>query len=297
MKDSNIILIAGGTGLIGKELSSLLNEHFSVRILTRDKSKCKDNYFYWNPDLGEIGENAFLGVTHIVNLCGAGIADKRWTAKRKKELYDSRIVPAEFLFSKKDLLPDLKHYISASGVNCFDIEQRTKIFTEEDEIAQDFVSQLVKKWEEAADLFQGNCLVSKIRISFVISPKGGGIAKIEQPIKMGFGSVLASGNQGMPWIYIDDLTRIFLHIIEKELAGVYHACAGNTTNKELTLLLAKKNHKRIFLPKVPAFVLNVILGELAILVCEGVRISSQKIINTGFEFKFKNLEDCFESLR
>lgn len=294
MQDSNIILIAGGTGLIGKELSSLLKQHFTVRILTRDKSKCDANYFYWNPDLREIDEKALFGVTHVINLCGAGIADQRWTAKRKKELYDSRIIPAEFLFSKRELLPDLKHYISASGVNCFDIEQRTKTFTEEDEIAQDFVSQLVKKWEEAADLFQEKCLVSKIRISFVISPKGGGISKIEKPIKMGFGSVLASGNQAMPWIYIDDLSRIFLHVIENKLDGVYHACSGNTTNKELTLVLAKKNHKRIFLPKVPAFVLKLILGELAILVCEGVRISSQKISDTGFEFKFKNLEDCFD---
>jgi uncharacterized protein len=93
-------------------------------------------------------------VTHLINLCGAGIADKRWTTARKKELEESRTLPTKFLFSKKDYMPSLKQYISASGINCYDLENETKIYSENDSLAQDFVSQLVEKWEKSADIFQ-----------------------------------------------------------------------------------------------------------------------------------------------
>lgn len=282
--NKKIILVAGGTGFIGKELIAVLSQKQEVRVLTRDRNKCGNGLYYWNPDLGEMDEKATEGVTHIINLCGAGITDKRWTAKRKRELYDSRIQPADFLFSKRDLFAQLELYISASGVNCFDWHNTNKVYTETDSLAGDFLSQLVADWEKAADQFREICPVAKIRISFVISNKGGGLAKIEKPIKMGFGSVLASGEQAMPWIHLHDLARIFAFVIDQELEGVCHAVAGNTTNRQLTEELAKKNGKKLWMPAVPEFALKLLLGEMATLVIGGVKVSNQKIRDAGFVF-------------
>ncbi len=292
MENKKIILVAGGTGFIGKKLVALLEETSEVRVLTRDRAKCGGQYFYWDPDAGELDEKAARGVTHLVNLCGSGIADKRWTAARKRELYDSRIKPAAFLFSKKELFPELEHYISASGVNCFDWNNRAKTYTENDPLASDFLSQLVADWEKSTDQFAAVCKVSKIRTSFVISSQGGGLAKIEKPIRMGFGSPLASGNQPMPWIQLEDLARLFAFVIDHRLGGVYHAVAGNTTNRELTQELAKKLGKKLWLPAVPAFVLKLLLGEMASLVIEGVNVSNQKIRGAGFEFKYSALPEA-----
>ena len=293
MESKKTILLAGATGFIGKELISELSSSFELKILTRHKDKLKPNFYYWNPALNEIDETVFENVTHIINLCGAGIVDKRWTESRKKELLDSRVIPAEFLFSKVNLIPNLEQYITASGINCYDIENSDKVYTEEDQIANDYVSQLVKNWEKGADIFKTKCEVLKVRISFVISEKGGGITKIEKPIKMGFGAIIGSGNQAMPWIHLTDLVRLFHFGIDKKLSGIYHAVSGNSTNKEVTLLLAKKNHKRIWLPKIPSFVLKIILGKLSILVLKGIKASNSKILSKGFEFKFKKIEDCF----
>ncbi|MCE3295377.1 MAG: hypothetical protein K0R65_1091 [Crocinitomicaceae bacterium] len=290
--DKKIILIAGGTGFIGKELIALLEKIHEIRVLTRDKKKCGGKFFFWDPDLGEIDEKAANGVTHIINLCGAGIADKRWTAKRKQELHDSRVKPADFLYSKKELFTALEHYISASGVNCFDWNKKTKIYTEDDPMATDFLSQLVADWEKGAGQFSGLCKVTKIRIGFVISAKGGGLAKIEKPVKMGFGSALASGEQAMPWIHLHDLVRIFAFVVDTQLEGVYHAVAANTTNRELTEELAKKNGKKLWMPAVSAFVLRLILGEMASLVIEGVQISNEKIRNAGFRFERTELGEA-----
>ena len=286
-----VILLAGGTGFIGKALIEVLSREHEVRVLTRDRKKCGGQFYFWDPDQGEIDEKAGQGVTHIVNLCGSGIADKRWTAKRKKELYDSRIRPAAFLFSKRDLFPDLEHYVSASGVNCFDWN-KIKTFAEDDPLAGDYLSRLVADWEKSADQFSAICKVSKIRISFVISAQGGGLAKIEKPIKMGFGSPLASGDQAMPWIHLEDLARLFAFVIENKLEGVYHAAAGNTTNRELTEELAKKNNKKLWMPAVPAFVLKLLLGEMASLVIYGVKISNRKIKDAGFVFDYAELAEA-----
>lgn len=297
MEDSNIILIAGGTGLIGKELITLLSKNYQVRILSRNKEKSSESVFYWNPELNEIDEKALLGVTHIINLCGAGIADKRWTKARKQEIYISRTQPAEFLFSKRTLIPNLKQYISASGVNCYDYTNHEKIYTENDAMANDFVSDVVKKWEEAADLFQTICTVSKIRISMVISQTGGAVEKIEKTIKWGLGAPLGRGTQANPWIYISDLGRIFEHVITQNLEGIYHAAAENSDNKTLTEVLAKRNHKKLFLPNVPNFMMKLILGELSNLVLEGVKVSNEKIKASGFKFEFEKLEHCFSETK
>jgi uncharacterized protein (TIGR01777 family) len=284
--EKRIILLAGATGFIGKELIKVLQKNNEIRVLTRQKEKLKENFFYWNPDNGEVDKKAFEGVTHLINLCGAGIADKNWSTSRKKELELSRTVPAKFLLANKELMPDLKQYISASGINCYDFNNETKIYQEEDPLATDFVSTLVKKWEESADQFKSICPVLKLRISFVISELGGAVKKLEAPIKMGFGAAIGTGKQAIPWIHLEDLCALFEFGIDKQLAGVYNANAGNSDNQEMTVLIAKKLNKRLWLPNIPAFVMKLILGELSVLVLKGIKASNQKLVAEGFKFNY-----------
>lgn len=294
-QNKEIILIAGGTGFIGKHLIKILKEKHEIRILTRNKEKLNSkNFYFWNPDENLIDETCLENVTVIINLCGEGIADKRWTNCRKKRLLESRVKPAMFLHQKVSNLQKLKLYLSASGINCYPLNNSEKFYKETDDFGFDFVSQLVKKWENAADLFKSSCNVVKLRIGFVIANNEGGITKIEKPIKMGVGAVLGSGNQPLPWIHIKDLIRLISFCIDKNLDGTYNANSNQTTNLELTNLLAKKNKRKIFLPNVPKWILKIILGELSNLLLTGVFVSNKKIKDEGFVFEQDNIEEVFK---
>jgi uncharacterized protein len=290
MVNKEHILIAGGTGFIGHKLAEHLRQFHQISILTRTKSYLtRKDYYYWNPEENEIDLRALKDVTVVINLCGAGIADKRWTPARKRELLNSRVNPAEFLHKHMKSMYKLKQYISASGVNCYPIGS-DKVFTEEDDFGTDFVSQLVKKWEAGADLFQQNCKVVKLRIGFVLALGEGGLKKMETPIKFGVGSVLGSGNQAIPWIHIDDLVSLFEFSIVNNLEGCFNAIAGNTTNEELTYTLAKKLKRKIFLPKTPGFLVYLIFGQMAVLLLKGIYASNEKIKNAGFIFKKETID-------
>lgn len=285
MEEREHILIAGGSGFIGHKLKEKLSQTHLVSVLTRTKTlTSKKGYFYWNPEENEIDLRALQDVTVVINLCGAGIADKRWTRSRKKELISSRTLPAEFLFKHMKSMYKLKQYISASGVNCYPLGS-DKQYREEEAYGSDFVSQLVKQWETGADLFQNNCKLVKLRIGFVFSLGEGGLKKMETPIKLGLGAVLGSGKQTLSWIHIDDLVRLIDFTISKKLEGMYNAVAGNTTNEALTQMLAKKFNRTIFLPKIPVFILYLIFGKMASLLVTGIKASNEKIKKEGFVFE------------
>lgn len=291
MEEKEHVLIAGGSGFIGHKLKLYLSQNYRVSVLTRNKKNLtKKGYFYWSPEDNEIDLRALKDVTVVVNLCGAGIADKRWTKTRKKELADSRTNPAVFLFKHMKSMYNLKQYITASGVNCYPINS-DKIYGEEEVFGTDFVSRLVQKWEQNADLFQQNCKVVKLRFGFVFSLGEGGLKKITLPIKLGIGSVLGSGKQTIAWIHIDDLVRLVEFVIEKNLTGSFNAVAGNTTNEELIHFLSKKLKRKIILPKTPKFILYLLFGKMASLLLTGISASNEKIKKEGFVFERTELKD------
>lgn len=296
------IVIAGGTGLIGQNLTkSLISCGYRVKILSRSGGKSNEElvtYHKWDPYQDDIDEEVFKDIDVLINLSGAGIADKRWTSTRKKELIDSRVIPAQFLLNKiKEKEIVLKQYISASGINCYGWEDREKIRTEDDAYGDDFLSSVVKKWESTALEFKEVCPVTLIRTSVVLSKSGGALEPLKKVVKRRMGSALGSGNQYMPWIHIDDLTRFFLFCIEKKVDGVYNVVAdGNTTNKELMRSLNEVMGKKTFLPAVPGFVLKLYLGKMAEMLLNGVKVSNQKIKEKGFEFNHVNLKEVFTDL-
>ncbi len=289
------ILIAGGTGLIGKKLVALLSEKgHSVSVLSR--SPKGHNQFLWDPQNNLIDESILSSVDVLINLSGAGIADKRWTKSRKKELFDSRIKTNQFLFSLANRMPNLSHFICSSGINCYGYEDSTTIHVESDPFGNDYLSQLVKDWEQSADLFLAKCVVAKIRTAVVLDSEGGALKKMIPAIKIGLGSPLGSGKQDVAWIHITDLVRVFEHTIDKNLAGSYNTIAGYTPNKEFNQKIAEILNKSFWAPNVPRFILKLILGEMSIILLEGVKASHEKLSSTGFEFNFKTLDSALKDV-
>lgn len=293
--ENNFVLIAGGSGLIGKRLvEHLYKKGFDVAILSRNK--VDKDAIYWNPSKGEIDTSMLHKVTHLINLSGVSIAGGRWTEVRKKEIIDSRVASTEFLFKNKSYFHNLKHYISASGVSCYGIDDLNKVYTEADAFGNDFLSEVVSKWELAADLFSTICTVSKVRISPVLDSKGGFISEMKKPIQFGVGAVLGSGNQWMPWIHQRDLVSIFEFIINHQLEGPFNAVSGNVTNRTLTQMLARKLHRPLVLPALPAWSAKLIFGEMATLFLDGVQVSNQKLIDKGFSFQYTDLEKALDQI-
>lgn len=294
------VLITGGTGFVGKKLTKILLEKgYSIAILTRNPKPNTTNISYYKWDTTEkfISEKAVFKADFIINLAGENIADKRWTNSRKKALLESRIVPIQMIckvlekHNKK-----LDAFISASAVGIYGNEMSAKICTENSNFGTDFLATICQKWENEVDAISSfNIRTVKIRTGLVIG-NGGFLAKLKWLFKYKLGAVLGSGNQFMPWIYLDDLCKMYLFALENEtVSGAYNAAVNDgTTNSSFTKILEKIYGYSVWLPKVPAFILKLVLGEMSSIILTGKPISSEKIVQLGFEFEFKNLENALK---
>lgn len=288
------ILIAGGTGFIGEFLVKELEKHgHSVMVLSRSKSR-KPKIVQWNPTENMFPLDELKDIQVIINLCGAGIADKRWSKSRKKELISSRVDITNSLFLLGKQLPNLEHYISASGINAYGYDDGSIIHSEMDAFGDDFVSQLVKKWENAADSFSELVPVVKLRIAVVLSKDGGALDKMKLPLKLGVKGVLGDGKQAMPWIHMNDLVSMFRFAVEEKLEGVYNTNAGNSTNQEFMTELANSMNRKTWLSAVPSFIIKLMLGESSALVLRGAKASNEKIKNKGFIYRFDSLDKALQ---
>jgi len=226
------ILITGATGLIGSELVLLLLQNgISVHYLTTSKRKIENqpNYkgFFWNPKLGIIDENCLMGVDAIIHLAGASIS-KRWTKSYKQEIIESRIFSSNLLFKiVKENPNQVKQIISASGTAIYPNSSST-VYTEDSKtIVDNFLSNVVLKWEESVDKFQSlNIKVCKLRTGVVFSDKGGALLEIIKPIKLGLGSPFGDGKQVQSWIHLHDLVAMYLFAVENSRAILCQAVFG-----------------------------------------------------------------------
>jgi uncharacterized protein (TIGR01777 family) len=288
------VLIAGGSGLIGQRLKNTFEQKgFAVLILTRHPKSPQD--VYWDPNTQQIELEKLANVQYIINLCGESIGSGRWTASRKKVLIQSRVEPALFLAAIDQKLPQLKHYIGASGVNCYAAESGV-VYQEGAPYGQDFLSKVVESWEEAHQAVLKNTSGCILRIAMVLAAEGGALNSIKRPIALGFGSAIGSGKQMCPWIHIDDLCSLIVFAVENQLNGTYNALADNDSNLKMTQVIAQLLRKPLWAPAVPAFVLKFLLGEQAFLVLTDLKASNQKLIQTGFTFSYSNLEQALKPL-
>lgn len=289
----NKILITGASGLIGSELSDfLLQKNYEIVKLVRTKNNIP-NIFLWDIEKSFIENGALENIDYVIHLSGAGIGDKRWTEKRKKEIIDSRIKSTELLFnsfSKMKIKP--KAIISASAVGYYGAITSDKTFNEDDPPANDFLGNVCKLWEDSVNKFDElGMRTVKLRLGVILSNNGGALKKMLLPVKLGMSSGLGNGNQYMPWIHIQDVLSIFLHCIENEnINGAYNVTAPfSVTNKIFIKNLAQVFNKPFFMPNVPSFIMKLLFGEMSNIILYGSKVSSQKIIDAGYKFKFPEL--------
>ena len=291
------ILLTGGTGLIGGNLTKLLlDQGYEVSHLSRKPGKDqKIKTYLWDVDKGQIDEACINGVDTIIHLAGAGVADKRWTDKRKKELIDSRTKSIALVY---ELLKKNKHQvntvISASGTGYYG-DRGNVLLYEDARPGDDFLAKCCVEWEQAVD--EGAKLglrIVKFRTGVVLNKHGGALPKLALSVKLGVGSPLGDGKQWVPWIHWHDVVKLYLYaIMHTKLSGTFNMVAPKpVTNDEMTKALATQLHRPLWAPNVPPFILKVLLGEMSIAVLGSTKVSAQLITDHGYKFECPELQNA-----
>ena len=302
------ILISGGTGLIGTALSSLLTaKGYKVIILSRqlpaaNKQPFNKNIGFakWDVKKKEIDIAALQQADYIIHLAGAGVMDKKWTDRYKKEIIGSRVDSSKLIANTLKQNPNkVKAVISASAIGFYGKdEEPAKPFTEDATADKSFLGDTCKLWEESmTPVIALNKRLVTLRIGIVLSKSGGALKEFMQPLKFGIAAILGNGKQMISWIHIDDLCSQFLFAIENEsMSGVYNAVAPNpVNNKTLTITLAKKIKRLFYIPFcVPVFILKIMLGGRSIEILKSTTVSCKKIIAEGFNFQFDTIDKALE---
>lgn len=292
------ILITGQRGFIGSYLTVLLQER-GYQVVGLSRNPAGEQQYFWDLEKGKLDQTALDGVSAIVHLAGAGIAESRWTARRKKEIVESRVKSAELLYrAVKESGRSLELFVSASGVNYYGSSRLDLVLSEDDPAGEDFLAGCCLAWEDAADRFADMARVVKFRTAMGLAKDGGALEKLLLPLRFGLGSPLGSGNQYLPWIHITDLCNAYLWVLENStINGVFNLVAPEQiTNRQLMRSLARMLKRPFFLPAIPAPLLRLLLGELSSMLVEGNRVSSRKLQESGFNFLFPSLELALNDL-
>ncbi len=296
------VLITGGTGLIGSYLSKRLqNKGYEVAILSRTNSSRTEILTYkWDYKTNVIDNEAIDSVDFIIHLAGTNIGKKRWTAKRKQQILDSRVKSAELILNKiLERNKKINAFISASAVGYYGSITSEKIFIEDDNNFNDFTGNICKLWEQSADKFQSiGIRTVKLRTGLVLTKKGGVLAKMIIPVKFGIGVLFGNGKQYFPWIHLEDLCDVYIKAIEDpKMKGAYNAVAPehlsfNNFIKQLGVVFQKP----LLNIKIPSFIIKIIFGKMSEMILNGSRISSTKLVKTGYDFRFTSIQNALTDL-
>ena len=300
---SQTVLITGGTGFIGHHLTTLLQQAgFQVSLLSRSKKTIPDVTVYqWDIQKGHIDPQAIATADHIIHLAGEGVADERWTDKRKDEIINSRVQSTELL---AQALRKNKHrvqsFVGASAIGFYGADTGDRPLTETNDGASDFLAQVVRVWERAEDDIAALSIRTvKIRIGVVLMANGGALPKIAQPIRLGAGAPIGSGQQYVSWIHLDDICRIMIQgLTDDSWQGVYNGVApGPVTNETLTRTIAQVLQRPLLLPNIPAFAIKLLYGEMASVVTGGNYVLNKRITEeTSFQYRYSDLRAALEDL-
>jgi uncharacterized protein len=278
------IAITGASGFVGTSLTKYFSDlGYKIISISRDilnnKSKLEET----------------LNQTDIViNLAGANIIN-RWSESYKKLLYSSRIdTTSKIVNAINSVQNKPKLLISTSAVGIYD---NKTTYDENGSFSNDFLSSLCQDWEkEALKAKNETTKVSIFRFGIVMGKDGGALQKMITPFKLGLGGIIGNGKQAFSYIHIDDLMAAYKFVIQNECEETFNLTAPvPTTNKGLTLALGKTLKRPTILP-VPEFVLNLIFSEGARVLTDGQSAVPRKLLDLGFEFKFKTIEETIENL-
>ena len=296
--------------MIGRALAqALLEKNYKVIVLSRQREtinaeRAPLSYAHWDLSSQMIDANAIREADFIVHLAGAGIADKRWTKKRKKEIRESRVTSSGLIVkSLRELPNNVKAVVSASAIGWYGADPvipNPKPFRENHPPDTAFLGETCREWEAAIDPVTGlGKRLVKLRTAIVMSNDGGALTEFKNPLRFGVAPVLGNGLQVMSWIHIDDLARLYIYAIENEkLEGVYNAAAPYpVSNKTLMMKLARLKKGQFYIPiYVPSFLLKLVLGEMSTEVLKSATISCDKIHAAGFTFLYPSIDAALQNL-
>jgi uncharacterized protein (TIGR01777 family) len=261
------------------------------------------SYAKWDVEKGEIDIEALQAANIIVHLAGEGVADKRWTLKRKQAIVDSRVQSGNLLVKAlSENKHQVKTFIAASAIGWYGPDTAESLengFIETDKADDSYLGNTCKLWEQstAAIATMGIRLVT-LRIGIVFNKRGGALYEFIKPAKFGVATILGSGTQIVSWIHQQDLCKMIGYAITNEnINGIFNAVSPEPiSNKVLVKSIASKMNKVYLTIRVPEFALKIMLGEMSIEVLKSAKVSSEKIQQVGFEFEYPNLETALNQL-
>jgi uncharacterized protein len=305
-----VVLISGGTGLIGTKLTHhLIESSYEVIILSRDKNRSSDNskiaYSFWDSKKGVIDTEAVKKADHILHLAGAGVIDKKWTEDYKKEIIESRTKSSELLIKTlRENEHHIKTFVSASAIGWYGEDDhpllRKEGFIETDAADKGFLGETCVLWETSVEpVAEMGIRLVKLRTGIVLSNDGGAYKEFKKSLRFGFAGILGSGKQMVSWIHIDDICRMYIEAIENQnINGSYNAVAPlPVTNKKLIIQMAEKLRNKFYIPiHIPTFLIKLLMGKRSTEILKSATVSDKKIKSTGFTFLYPAIESAIENL-
>ncbi|HDZ55930.1 MAG TPA: TIGR01777 family protein [Pseudomonas xinjiangensis] len=293
------VLITGGTGLIGRALCERLTvEKHRVSVLSRTPDRVQSLCGSSVSGVAELHELDHTHVDAVINLAGAPIANRLWTAKRKAELWASRVSLTEQLVDWMGRLASKPSVlISGSAVGWYG-DGADNILTEADSARPGYTNTLCDAWESAAKRAASYGIrVCLVRTGLVVAPGAGFLQRMILPFKFGLGGPIGPGSQYMPWVHIDDEVGIIMHLLNHpQCKGPFNATAPNpVTNREFARSLGKALNRPAVIP-VPGLILRAGLGEMAGLLLTGQRAMPAQALASGYRFHFEHLDVALEDV-
>lgn len=293
------VLIAGGTGLIGRALQKHLGtQGFQVNVLTRKPTDKAKGLYHWDPQNKVASEEPFIDADYIINLAGANIGDGRLSKKKKEEILNSRINATRLIGSMLRNGNKVKAVIQASAFGYYG-NGLGEVLEEDSMAGSDFFAHVCQEWEAEADKIKMSVpRLIIFRFGHVLDDTDGFLPRLMSPLKYNIIALFGEGKQHVPWIHRDDVTGIIEFAIKNgRVAGTYNACAPEyTTLRSLMTTAADCLNKNPLKFRVPKPVLQLALGELADTLYYDAKLSSKKIENRGFEFKYPDSLSALKDL-
>ncbi|MEM9806748.1 MAG: TIGR01777 family oxidoreductase [Cyanobacteria bacterium P01_D01_bin.56] len=302
------VAVTGATGFVGSRLvQRLQNEGHEIKVLARNPERARKVFpqsafpkvevVGYTPQVSGDWQAEVSGCDGVINLAGEAISE-RWTAERKREIMNSRVIGTEKLveaIGKAEVKP--KVLVSASAIGFYGTSETAEFYETSEPVKQDFLAQVCQGWEAAADKVTtyGTRLVT-IRIGIVLG-MGGAIAKMLTPFRLYAGGPIGSGKQWFSWVHRDDLVSLFIKgLTDNTMQGIYNGTAPHPVRMaELCDTLGKVMNRPSWLP-VPDFVIETLLGDGAIVVLEGQKVLPERTQSTGFTYAYPKVEPALREI-
>ncbi len=287
------ILITGASGLIGSALAPAL-EAGGARVLRLGRRPGPGpEALTWNPDAGAIPGPALEGLDAVVHLAGESIAAGRWTRARKARLLKSRVGATRLLCETLAALERPPRVLISASATGYYGDRGGELLDEASAPGNDFLAGLARAWEASTAAAEAHGIrVVRLRIAPVLAPRGGLLAPLVLPFRLGLGAALGRGRQWMSWIALDDLIAATQHLLARDdLRGAVNAVApGAVTNRDFTRTLARVLGRPAWL-RAPAVALRIGLGEMAdVALLASTRVEPRRLLQSGFKFRYPELE-------